>query len=265
MSWCCCDTRTTKKSASRWQNLAKRTRISSINLPACAEEEKPIAGDGAAPKKAEARKRLTKEEIQQAEAVVNDLFKDDVANARTPQQKVALADKLLTTAKAEQERANRYALLKKAAELAASVGNTKLTLHNLDLLDEIQFSPDVWVENLSILASKKPDDVGAVFDKVDALIRKCYTLDDYDSAKKLAGLLPTFAKIAKSPDFQNRAKARVSEVSECRRRFQEARRCGSGGAGENTQRPGRKLDGRQIPLLRQDGLGPRSPDARVGF
>ena len=58
-----------------------------------------------------------------------------------------------------------------------------------------------------------------MFDEVDAIIQVCFDADDYDSANKLAGLLPTFARIAKSLDLQKRAKAKVSEVSRAGNEF----------------------------------------------
>ena len=82
--------------------------------PAPSRDAKPVAGDGAS---TSPKLLFSKQQIQQAEVTVNDLFKDDITKARTPQQEVALIEKLLTTAKAEQEQATRYALLKKAAEL----------------------------------------------------------------------------------------------------------------------------------------------------
>ena len=183
------------------------------------EEEKPIDGDVAPPKKP-----LTKAEIQSADATVSNLFRDDIAKARTQEQKVALVENLLTTAKAELERANRYALLNKAAELAASFGKSKLLSDSLDSADEIQFSPGVWVDNLGVLASKKPEDIEAVFDKIDTLVQKCYDADDYDSANKLAGTLLSFAGIAKRPGPTQSSKGEGSGVCGCKQRLQETRR-----------------------------------------
>lgn len=203
-----------------------KTLVPELRTPPAAGNDNPFAPKAAAQPKAQpAPPRLPKgvdaAALKKAEDAVNSLFKDDLANARTPQQRAELAAKLLQTAKdTRDDPASQFVLLRKAAELAAIAGDAGTAFAAIEQLDAVVDTLPIWAGTLDTL-SKNSKTASRAADKADSLIDRAYGKDDYDPASRLAGIMLAAARTARDPALLRAATARASEVAAAQAEFKK--------------------------------------------
>lgn len=161
--------------------------------------------------------------LKDATQQVNDVYKDDVTKARKPEDKIAVAKKMLVAAsETKNDTAGRYALLTMARDLAASAGDADAAFEAVDELAKCyQTNPfTLKLDALTKLAKAvrlpeiRRDIAARAFTASDEAI----AADDYDAAKALVDIGASSARLSKNLDLVKEANVRVREVAEARMR-----------------------------------------------
>lgn len=130
-------------------------------------------------------------ELAMALSTIEDSLKTDLAKAKTPADKAALAQRLLTdSANTERASAERYALAQRALELAVESGDALLVKQLLASQQAtIQGSPDMRLADALSAAAKKtaPGQLSQVYARLalEAWYR-AFGEDQFDTARKLS-------------------------------------------------------------------------------
>ena len=138
--------------------------------------------------------------IKDAQKLVNEVYADDMAKAKKPDEKLALAKKLLQSAiETKDDIAGKYVLLNMAKDLAAGAGNAETAFAAIAELEQYKIdSLSMKLKALSIFSKLVSDqDAGALFDRINPLIDEAIDSDRYDVAGQLAQLGVSLAKATK--------------------------------------------------------------------
>jgi len=157
--------------------------------------------------------------VRQAEEGINDLFKSELAEAKTSSKRADLAKQLLQTGKdTKDDLASQFVLFRKAAELAATGGDVETALAAVEELETV-FRMDAQplaVEVLEISSRQAKVDHRALAKRAEPLIDKSLAADDFDAAAKLATIMVNSARSAKDLSQLKAATARVAEIGALR-------------------------------------------------
>jgi len=163
-----------------------------------------------------------------AAKTVDDLYKDEIAAAVTPQQQSDLAIKLLQVAKdTKDDPAGRTALLTKARDLAAQAGDLITAYQAIDqqqktdAIDALQLKLDAasTVVHLASAPATLTDLVGEVNGLVDATI----AADRYDIAVQAADLAVWMAQRTNDSSLMLVAASRASDARACADAFEKVK------------------------------------------
>jgi len=152
---------------------------------------------------------------KRATELVNEVYGDELAKAKTPEQKVTLAKKMLTAAvETKDDVAGKYVLLISARELAVAGGDVatayacipELSAFGLDV---ISAKADALTVLAKTGAGRAPADLSA---RASALVDEAFLADRYDVAKRAADLVVSSAKASKNLDAIRRANAHAQDV-----------------------------------------------------
>ena len=129
--------------------------------------------------------------LQQARQLIEEVFKDDYAQAKAPEAKPQLAKKLLREAeKTQDDLAARYVLLREATDLAADAGDVALAVQALETLAS-RFVVDYMGEYSAVLLrmSAKPHSLAVETRLVEAalvLVDAAQAAGKFDAARTAA-------------------------------------------------------------------------------
>jgi WD40 repeat protein len=175
---------------------------------------------GVGPQAQEAGKKQPapgKEAQAKSLALVLDIFKEDLHNAKEPESKSKLAAYLLQQAKESKDDAtNRYVLCIEAAALASSAGDAPLALSSLDELAK-DFAVDVWKLKAVALANAADQSPSKETSKTQVdlllpLIHEAVEADNHDIAATLARIAEVAARKSKSFALISAVQKRQEEV-----------------------------------------------------
>lgn len=153
--------------------------------------------------------------LREAQSLVNEVYADDIAKAKRPEEKVALAKKMLKAAiDTKGDLAGRYVLLCVAKDLAAGAGNIETAFAAIAELEQYQTDTlALKVEVLTVISkSVRGQEAKTVIDQINPLIDEAIAVDRYDVAKQLSGMGASLARAARDLDSIKDANARVQEV-----------------------------------------------------
>ena len=156
---------------------------------------------------------------EKALAKVQEGYSAEFDKAKTPQQKSALAAKLLAAAKrARRGSADQFAFLKSARDLAAQAGSADLALQAADATAE-QFEVDAWQIKAELLpklapAARQPADKKALAQAGIAAAEQAVARDDYPTAEKMLDLASAAARDLKDQALIQQLAARREAVRE---------------------------------------------------
>jgi WD40 repeat protein len=154
---------------------------------------------------------------EKALALVNDIFKDDFAAAKSPEAKTKLASFLLQQGReSRDEPANRFVLYREALGLSGHAGDAALTLQIIEEIDR-DFSIDaidLKGKSLAIVADNVPTKEAGkdLYELLQPLIGEAVEADQYDSALQLADVAEVAARKSKIIVLVGAAKKRQVEV-----------------------------------------------------
>jgi len=152
-------------------------------------------------------------------ALVKDVYGEEYAEAKSSEQKTALAQKLLQTAKgSDQGTANHYALLRVAWDIATQAGDAKLAMQ---ITDQIVAAFEVNAHSAKVATVRTTSGFVRSSAQRKALATIALELaeeaaagDDYDSAKELAALGLAAARKAQDWQLLKQIVARDKEIKE---------------------------------------------------
>lgn len=154
--------------------------------------------------------------IETAEATVKDSIADDLAAAKTPAKREKLAKKLLQmAADSGTDKASRFVLLRKAAEMAAALGEGQLAVDAMSGLEAMVQDPSpTWNSVFAAIDIRHPiQDPTLLTNKLISLIRRAIGKDDYDTAIKDCNLLFAIGREDKDISLQGAARTMIAETN----------------------------------------------------
>ncbi len=151
-----------------------------------------------------------------------DLFKNELAAAKTNALRADLAKQLLAAGKdAKDDPASQFVLLRKSAEMATAAGQPDAAFTAIDLLESsLNLNVTAFAaETLETLNRQPKAEHSALAKRAEPIIEKALAADDFDSAAKLAAFMVTAARSAKDLSLLKNANARVAETNAARGEF----------------------------------------------
>jgi len=199
--------------------------------------EAPAAAPVAAaePKPAPARRLPVPDQAaqQKTQADVAEIFRNDLAAAKTPEKKAAVAQSLHRQAQSSGDDPNaRFVLLKMACDLAAEGGDVA---HAMELVGAMEQSFQVNAVQVEGYVLKKMTDsmptgpnaaaVGQqIADAAVACADKCVSQDNYDGATGFVDLAMAAARKTKDPDLIQPLMSRDREIKRMKGQFESIRK-----------------------------------------
>ncbi|HWE97382.1 MAG TPA: hypothetical protein VG269_25715 [Tepidisphaeraceae bacterium] len=155
---------------------------------------------------------------RRASQELNSIYGDDIAKAKRPEAKAALAKKLLQAAtETKDDPAAKYVILSTARDLAVGGDNADVTF---DILSELaQYQIDGLKMETDVLAgmsrvTRGSQDALSLANRANSLVDEAISADRYALATQLAELAASWAKMAKNPDAIGQAGRRLDDVRE---------------------------------------------------
>jgi hypothetical protein len=162
---------------------------------------------------------------QKARAEVQNIYKDDLAQAKKAQEKLLVARRLLQIGLDEQrDGAARWALLTLAREGAADAGDVEAAFAAAEALDRSYAAVDliklkVEAATVALRVLRTPDDRRRFAEHVLTAVGAAVAADRYDLARQLCELALTAARSADDAALVRRVAATVQRVKEIQTAF----------------------------------------------
>ncbi len=156
--------------------------------------------------------------IAKAFEVARQSFQEDYEKAKTPAEKVALAEKLRETAEAAGWPAERFVLLRLARNVATKAGDAKAVFAAIDQMQKAFSIDDLAMksEALGAMAAKalKPDDRKALADAALALVEQAIDAENLDVAEETMKTATALAGKVHQRELTQRVQAARKELAE---------------------------------------------------
>lgn len=169
------------------------------------------------------------DEIEQTAArrEMESLFADDFANARTPEARLALAEKLLAAgADTRNNAAARYVLLREARNLAAEAGETSVAYAAIDALAwQHDIEPRAWrLETLELMGrnARGRDVHQRIAEAALQLLNAALADDDFEAARQASQHARTAAGRVRDRDLVREAAAADRRLQAVEEAYQSA-------------------------------------------
>ncbi len=210
-----------------------------VKEPAKSEEpafEPPVVKplEPAAPAESEAEKKPGKlpvpDEAKQkaAEAKIREIFGQELSAAKTADQKLGLASKLLKQGiDTDDDSDARFVLLRMACNLAAEAGELGEAFRTVDTLAEsYEFNPlnvkvDLLAKAVEANRSGGKADVHAksLLSAAMTILEEALAVDNFEAASRIIKTATAAARAAKDPQLLRETAARVREVEKLKSKF----------------------------------------------
>jgi WD40 repeat protein len=159
-----------------------------------------------------------------ARALIVEIFKEDLDNARQPAARAKLAELFLQQGRdSKDEPANRYVLFEMARDLAARSGNGPLALSAVEELSRSFVIPvlDLKASTLGQAAAHaETKEAGkSLVELVMPLISEAMAADDYDAALKLGAVAEEAARKSKNIPLVSQVQKRNQEIRAVQKGF----------------------------------------------
>lgn len=156
--------------------------------------------------------------VKEALNTVNEVYKSDVAKAKTPHEWAAIADKLMAAAKEEKDAAARFALLSKARDIAVESGDYDRVSATVDAVDAA-FEVDalkMMVEAATATAktARGVEQKSRLAAATSRMVDQAIVADKYDIAKSAADVGFAVARNGADTESAQEAVAKVQQVRE---------------------------------------------------
>jgi formylglycine-generating enzyme required for sulfatase activity len=167
---------------------------------------------------------------QKGLAMVHDIYKDDLAKAKTAAEKLALAKKLFEESqKAESDAAGRYALLQAVEQLAIAAGDAPMAFETIEetarLYDVDALDVKLTVVGKMLKSTKNSEQRAVVVAKGCELLEEAMGKDQLELARQLAQQLVAEARKARNGELVKSVgvlNKRIKEQTAAFKEFQDA-------------------------------------------
>ena len=159
----------------------------------------------------------------EAQKHVAGVFGDTLAKARTPKDKAAVADKMLTVAAESTDPAQRFVLLEMARDLAAAGGNAKTAMSAIEQLTDlykVDKPLDMKAEAFGKLVSNSDS---SLVEKILAAAEEAVAADDFSLASTFLRLASAGARRASDPGLTGLIATRSNEIRQIREAYIRAK------------------------------------------
>ena len=199
------------KASRAFQALLALVALSFLsNLAPALEDTKPATSNKIAIPDAVAQRTARKQ--------INDTFAKDIAKAKKPAEKAAIAKQLLQAGKeSSNDPASKYEMLSMARDLAVAGGDADTALAAITGLDQYALDAlKLKTDALSTIlkSTANAQDALGIAANVGPLVDEALAADRYNVARQLAELTVSTARTAKDADALAQANARLEEVRE---------------------------------------------------
>ena len=160
--------------------------------------------------------------------LIQEIYADELRAAKTSEQKLQLAQKLMKVAKeSTSDPAGQFVLLAKVREMAAEMGNVQLVLTTIDEVSKtFAIESLAWtIESLTLIERgrtlKTSEQRRLLADAVLSLVEQAIAEDQFDNASKLAAIVSRVAKSGKDLTLARQAAQRQKEVKTLQVEFKQ--------------------------------------------
>jgi hypothetical protein len=168
------------------------------------------------------------EKVAEAKKLVGELYRDDYAKAKTPEQKLALADKLMKDAsETKNDDAGKYALFLVAREIAVIAGDWDASIAAaeqqsrtfnvafLEIVDEVRAKFDT--------AGTVPANPRSAFITIMGLVDKAIAQDEYELAERLSVSAQKLTRRAGDARTTKELEERITQLQKRKREFADVK------------------------------------------
>ena len=183
-----------------------------------------LAQDGFGPKIGGEAAKGTKAPLPSAEdqnktlKLVRDVFKTQYEEAKTPDQKEALARDLMRSGLESEVPTERFVLLRVARDMAALAGEANLACRVIDEIGRWYQVDAAAMKREAVAKADQgatlPEHFKGVAEQAAALAEAAMLADDYDTASRMIEMARTAAKKARDAGLLQRVTERAKEVAE---------------------------------------------------
>ncbi|MDW8036747.1 MAG: hypothetical protein RMI90_01770 [Thermoguttaceae bacterium] len=163
-------------------------------------------------------------DVQKALQLLEEVYKEDMAAAKTAEKKRALAGRLLADAQEAQNPAEQVALLQAARQWAVQAADVGFALRCVDALAE-RFQVDPLAIKTETLEALSKSGIGAspldVAEAAEPLVEEALEQDKYDLAVRLSRLALAAARKTKNAELQKRLTAQNKQVEQAAKVYQK--------------------------------------------
>lgn len=141
---------------------------------------------------------------KRASKAVEEVFKDQIARARTPEEKSALANKLIAAAhETTNDPTGKYIMISKSLDLAAQAGDVEIVMAAAEMLTGSFAIDDIKTKGSALRSVAKgirlPEDQVRFVNRAESVIDEAVAADRYDVAKQVADASVAVAKRNEDP------------------------------------------------------------------
>lgn len=184
---------------------AQTTRVAPVTRPA------PPAGTAPAP-----REIPSMMEQVRAARLVESIFKDEVAQAKRPEAKAALADRMLTTAReTNNDLVGKYGLCAAARDLAVQSGELTVTLGVIEETQKHFKVAPTWAHETIAALSRNVYTLAQCESVVQHLLQltdSAIETDNFVVARQWGELAATLARRSADPQLQQHTSQRMAQI-----------------------------------------------------
>lgn len=162
--------------------------------------------------------------VQKALKLLEEVYKEDIAAAKTPQKKRALAGRLMAEALHAQIPAEQFALLQAARQWAVQTGDVAFALRAVEAMIE-RFQVDGLAIKAEVLEALSKPGISAspveLAEAVEPLVQEAIDQDAYDMAVRLSRLALTAARRSRNPMLIKRLVVQNKQVEQSAKAWQK--------------------------------------------
>ena len=166
--------------------------------------------------------------LKDASKLVNEIYSDDLAKAKSIDQKQALAKAMIDAAAQEKNPARNHALLTKAMEIACDAGDMDLASNAIDKLDAVFWygALQARADAAKVIAknARQPGQLHKLAVQACRIIDAAVIADRYDLADSLSEIALTSARASGDAGLQRETTAKVQQVHETEVAYAEVKK-----------------------------------------
>ncbi|MEI8195436.1 MAG: hypothetical protein WCI73_05965 [Phycisphaerae bacterium] len=159
---------------------------------------------------------------------VNDTFKDDLAAAKTPPLRAAVAKKMIAAAAEKKDLLDQFALCTRAREIASEAGDYDTVLTAIDTLDKtfdldaLKMKADLAIPTAK--GARTIDSRESFVNQLDGVITSAVAADRYDLGRSLSDTALLVARSTNNANLVRQVMTQMQQVRDTEKAYDEIKR-----------------------------------------